>query len=140
MQKFIFHKAIEGNKANDIKDLKGVNKVAQILISALYKSHWEKLKANEQKLSFRNKVKTQFSSQSIKETHNNKGKNMVNLTYVSTLLPSILAKSPKEIIEISKYFKKNTVPKKKKYYAQVSSNSTNTARKILKIKEAFSNL
>ena len=28
MQKFILHKAIEGNKANDIKDLKGVNKVA----------------------------------------------------------------------------------------------------------------
>ena len=61
-----------------------------------------------------------------------------------SLPPPILAKSAKEIIKISKYFKKqqpNT--NRKKSYAQVSvkpSNPTNTARKTLKIKEAFPNL
>jgi len=46
---------------------------------------------------------------------------------------------PKKVNENSKYFKKNSSSIQKKSYAQVSSNSTNTARKMLKIKEAFPN-
>ena len=53
---------------------------------------------------------------------------------------SIPAKSLKEVVEISKYFKKNLSTNNKKLYAQVSSYNTNMARETLKIKEAFSNL
>jgi len=65
----------------------------------------------------RNKVKSKFSSQAFKELTNNKGKNMVKPFYVSTLLPPILAKLPKEVNEISKYFKKNSSSIQKKSYA-----------------------
>ena len=37
----------------------------------------------------------------------NKGKEVVKLTYVLAIPPLILAKSSKEVKEISKYFKKN---------------------------------
>jgi len=49
----------------------------------------------------------------------------------------------KEVNKISKFFKKNNQPTKKKdtkkLYAQVSSSTTNT-REVLKIKETFPNL
>jgi len=88
----------------------------------------------------RNKIKFKFSLQALKKLTNNKEKNIVKLSYVSTLLSSILAELSKEINEISKYFKKNSSSIQKKSYAQALSNSTNTARKTLKIKEAFPNL
>jgi len=50
MQIFILNKTIEGNKANDIKDLEGVSKAAWGFISALYKSHWDKLSVDKQNL------------------------------------------------------------------------------------------
>ena len=49
-------------------------------------------------------------------------------------------KSPKKVNEISKYFKKNPVFIQKKSYAQASSNESNAAREMLKIKKAFSSL
>jgi len=62
------------------------------------------------------------------------------------LLP-ILAKSQKEVNEISKYFKKNNKPSMKKSYAQtsslkqVSSSSTSSIIiDILKLKETFPSL
>jgi len=55
------------------------------------------------------------------------------------LSPPIPAKLSKEINKISKYFI-NSFSIQKKFYAQASSNSTNTARETLKIKEAFPNL
>ena len=39
MQRYILGKAIDGNKANDIKDLKEVGKAAWGFILALYDSH-----------------------------------------------------------------------------------------------------
>ena len=70
----------------------------------------------------------------------NKGKSTDKAVMVSVLPLLILAKSLKEVIEISKYFKKNLFTNNKKLYAQVSSHNTNTARETLKIKEAFPNL
>jgi len=72
---------------------------------------------------------------------NIKGKEFVKPTYISSLLPLILVKSPKEVNEISKYFKKNLSSAQKKSYTQVSSKLTisNIAIEILKIKEAFPN-
>jgi len=65
-----------------------------------------------------------------------------NTSYISTLPPSILAKSLKEVNEILKFFKKKSPPEPKKLYAQASSkqNTLEIARKTLRIKDAFSNL
>ena len=82
----------------------------------------------------------------LNNMNNSKGKNKVNFPYVSILPPSIPAKLPKEVNEISKFFKKNpSFNVNKKLYAQVSSNgsnssSTNMARETLKIKKAFPSL
>jgi len=93
-------------------------------------------------MSFRNKIKSKLSPQIVKVSVNIKGKKSVKLTYVSSYLPLILAKLPKKINEVSKYFKKNPPSAQKKSYAQVSSKLTisNIAMKILKIKKAFPNL
>jgi len=69
-----------------------------------------------------------------------KDKDINKLAAVSVLLLPIPAKTPKEVVEISNFFKKNLDNKGKKSYAQVSSANTNTARETLKIKEAFPNL
>jgi len=59
------------------------------------------------------------------------------------LPPPILAKTPKDINEISKFFKKNSQPKdnsdNRKLYAQALASFANI-KKILKIKETFPNL
>ena len=48
---------------------------------------------------------------------------MVKPTFISLVPPPILAKSEKEVNEISKYFKKNTNSQQKKSY----TNATRTA-------------
>ena len=68
-------------------------------------------------------------------------------TFVSSIPPPILAKSPKEVKEISKFFKKIEKPTTKKSYAQAptlkplsSDKSSNITMNTLKIKETFPNL
>ena len=61
MQKYILDKAIDSNKANNIKDLEGVGKVAWKFITALYESHWDGLLVNSTNRSFRNNIKSKFS-------------------------------------------------------------------------------
>jgi len=93
-------------------------------------------------MSFRNKIKSKFNQQAIKEPVNKKGNDPDKSSYVSRLLPPILAKFPKEVNELSKYFKKNPSPAPKKLYVQVLSrlNTSNIVREILKIKDTFPNL
>ena len=111
-------------------------------ISFLYKAHWENLVVDDTNMSFRNKVKSKFSPQIVKEPSNNKDKNSVKPSYIFSLPLPILAKSLKKVDEISKFFKKNLTSMQKKSYVQVLSNSnmSNIARKTLKIKEAFPSL
>ena len=117
MQKYILGKVIEGNKANNVKDLKKVGKVAWRFILALYKSHWDSLMINGTNRSFRNNIKSKFSPQANKEPLALKGKKTGNSSYVSPLPPSILAKTAKEVNKISKFFKKNSSTNPKKSYA-----------------------
>jgi len=97
---------------------------------------------DDAKTSFKNKVKSKFSLQISKTPVNVKDKDIVKPTYVSPLPPPILAKLPKEVIEISKYFKKNSPLALRKSYTQVSSNlsTLNITKETLKIKKAFLNL
>ena len=106
MQKYILGKVINGDKANNVKDLKSVRKVAWGFITALYKSHWHGFLVDSTNRFFRNNVKSKFSSQIIKETNTNKDKNLASTLYVFSLPPLISAKMAKKINEISKYFKK----------------------------------
>jgi len=140
IQKYILDKSIEGDKANNVKDLEGVSEVAWGFISALYESHWDQLIADKNNLSFRCKIKAQFSLQIIKETSPKKGKDIDKPGAISVFPLPIPAKSPKEVVKISKFFKKNLDNKGKKSYAQALSANTNTARETLKIKEVFPNL
>ena len=59
-------------------------------------------------------------------------------SFISTLPSLILAKSPKKVVEILKFFKKNP-DNKEKLYDQVLSTNSNTTRETLKIKKAFPN-
>ena len=90
---------------------------------------------------FRNKVKLKFNLQVIRTLVINKGKETVKPTFIFSFSLSILAKSLKEINEISKYFKKNKKQLQKKSYIQVSSSSKSNTSYItmdtLKIKETF---
>ena len=72
---------------------------------------------------------------------------MPKLIFVSSILPLIPAKSPKEVKEISKFFKKIEKHTTKKSYAQASTpksyssdKSSNIVMNTLKIKETFPNL
>jgi len=79
---------------------------------------------------------------------NNKGKETAKHTFISPLPLPIPAKSQKEVMEISKYFKKNDKSPQKKSYAQASSqsklanssSSSSVTMSMLKIKEIFPNL
>ena len=127
-------------KANDIKDLEGVGKVAWGFISALYKSYWDHFIADKNNFSFRYKVKAQFNPQINRDITPKKDKETDKLASIYALPPPILAKFLKEVVEILKFFKKNPDNKEKKLYAQASSTNSNIARETLKIKKAFPNL
>jgi len=105
MCKYILDKTINDDKANNIKDLEDIGKVAWEFISTIYEAHWNSLFVDNS-TSFRNKVKSKFNPQVIKTPVNNKEKETVKSTFVSPLSLSILAKLPKEVNKISKYFKK----------------------------------
>jgi len=110
-------------------------------ISVVYNSHWDALYADNNNMTFRNKVKSKFSSKARNiQTPLNKGQDVVKPTFVSAIPPPILAKSPKEVKEIEK-------PTMNKLYAQAllskpksNAMSSNIAMNILKIKKAFPNL
>ena len=148
MRKYMLGKAIESDDANDVEDLNGMGKALWEFISTIYDSHWDNLFMDNNKMTFRNKVKLQFSLQVSKPKVSLKGKEMVKPTFVSSLPPSIPAKLQKEVNEISKYFKKNTKAFPSKSYAQASSSTklifsiplSDITRDALKIKETFPNL
>jgi len=142
MQKYILDKTIEGGEANNVKDLKGIGKVAWGFILSLYEAHWDSLIVNDSNILFRNMVKSKFSPQVVKTMSNGKSKNIVKLASILSIPPPIPAKSLKEVNEISKFFKKKLAIQQKKSYTQASSNTniSNIVRDTLKIKETFLNL
>ena len=77
------------------------------------------------------------------KTNNRDKENMEKPVSIKRLPPPISTKSPKEVNEISKFFKKNNLingnRNTRKSYVQALSSSNNT-REVLKIKETFPNL
>jgi len=62
MGKYIQGKSIDSNP-NNIKDLKGVGKAVWKFLSSIYDLHWDGLYVDEANTTFRNKVKSKFTSQ-----------------------------------------------------------------------------
>ena len=147
MQRYILGKSIENNKANKVKNLESIGKAIQEFISAIYEAHWDNLFVDNNKTTFRNKVKSKFNPQITRPQVNNKEKETAKPIFISSLSLPILAKLQKEVNEISKYFKKSDKPPQKKSYTQASSqfklaksiSSSSVAMDMLKIKEMFPN-
>jgi len=147
MCKYILGKFIESDKANKVKDFKGMGKAMWKFISTIYKFHWDNFFVNNNKSTFKSKVRLKFNPQVAKPQISTKGKEIIKHTFISTLPPPIPAKSQKEVNEISKYFKKNDKSTMKKSYAQASSSKQVTTAStssimmdVLKLKETFPNL
>ena len=140
MGKYIKARSVNANP-NDVKNLDSIGKEIWKFLSVVYNSHWDGLQVDDSKTSFRNKVKSKFNPQVLKSQANNKDKKTVKPTYVSPLSSPILAKTPKEVNEVSKYFKKIDSPQKKSYTQasskSQSSSSSNVTMNMLKIKEMF---
>jgi len=77
---------------------------------------------------FKHKIKAQFNPLLLKNVVSNKSKNTDKSATISALPLPILAKSLEEVVEISKFFKKNPSTKEKKLYAQISFQNTNTIK------------
>jgi len=148
MGKYIRGKEVNNNP-NSCKDLEGVGKALWEFLSSIYNSHWDGLYADNSNNTFRSKVSSKFTPRIPKNSNTNtKEKVTVKPTFVSSVPPPIPAKTPREVNEISKYFKKNSSPPQKKSYAnatsssnlQNSSGSKNIVKETLKIKEMLPNL
>ena len=130
IQKYILNKLIESDKANDVKDLENICEVAWGFISALYESHWDYLIADKNNFSFRQKVKAQFNPQINRVSTPKKGKETDKPASISVILPSILEKFLKEVVEILRFFKKKMDNQEKnhmlKHYPWTPSYQRNT--------------
>ena len=100
-----------------------MNKAVWEFLSFIYNSHWDGLYIDNSNTTFRNKVKSKFIPQVLKNLTNNKKKEIVKPTFISPLPPLIPAKLQKEVNELLKYFKKNTNILQKKSYTQALSSS-----------------
>ena len=142
MTNYIKNKNINCNKANDILDLNSIGEVVWNFISTIYKSKWDSLITNKDNRTFKQQVASKFTSK-IQETRSTTKDNKSTDKPVSfTKLPSLIfTKIPKEIKEISKFFRKSTKLTERKdtgkSYAQASLPKIS---EILKIKETFSKL
>jgi len=99
-------KKIDTSKYNDILELSGVDKSMWRLFSAIYNSGWDSLFADQSKNLFRQKV-TYKCTPAIKPMINSKkeGKPTDKPVSIKRIPSPILVKSPKEVKEISRYFK-----------------------------------
>ena len=115
MTKYILNKSIKRGKVNDFNDLKDIDNMAWNFISAIYKSGWNILSADNNNISFKNKVVVKFT---LKIYNNNMPKNSGSksndkLATINRLPPPIPAKLPKEVKDMVKFFKKNEKTKEK---------------------------
>jgi len=108
MAKYIQNKKINTSKSNNIRDFEDISKAAWELISSIYDSGWNSLFTNNHKNSFRKKVSLKFTPKVNVEINGKRGekdKDTNKPARVKRIPPPILAKLPKKVKEISKYFK-----------------------------------
>ena len=104
--KYIDNKSININKSNNIADLSSIGEVAWKFISSIYNSGWDSLLTDENNNFFRQKITSKFTPKTSPiKTGKNEEKSIDKLASIKRLPSPILAKSFKEVKEISKYFK-----------------------------------
>ena len=152
LAKYILNKQVNGNTANNLNDFNGIGDAIWNFISAVYGAKWDVLHTDNKTNNLRAKISSKFTPRILVPNGNIKKdipkSNPVTINKAPPL-PSLPAKSKKEINAISKYFhpKKSAVetnnqtskPKPGKSYAQASKPSVNMSE-VLKIKEAFPSL
>jgi len=147
--RYIANKKVNSSKANELLDFDGIGDFIWNFISSVYQANWDSLYTDNKTSTLRTKISFKFSSRIAPTTNkNNKETNKpvpVTIDKVSPL-PSLPAKSKREVNIISKYFQNNKpLVKARKLtetnkpaisYAQAIKPSVNTSE-VLKIKEAF---
>ena len=116
LTKYILNKYIERGKVNDFDNLKGVGNMAWDFILAIYKSGWDALSADNNNISFRNKVVAKFTPKinNYNMPKNSGSKSDNKPATMIRLPPHIPAKLSKEVKDIAKIFKKNKKNKRKR--------------------------
>ena len=136
--------------SNDLEDLNGISDAVWNFLSSVYQSSWDSLYTDNHSKSLREKISAKLTPRVVPLTANKTTKIPNPVTINKALpLPSLLAKSKKEVNIISKYFlpNKHSVNSKDnsnsnnldKSYTQATKISTNTSE-VLKIKETFPSL
>jgi len=141
MTKYITNKQIESSKANNLDDFKDIGEAVWNFIFSVYEANWDALYTDNNSISLRRKIASKFIPKMQPTSQKtNKEKNGPSLANIKRLSPSIPAKTPKEVNEISKFFKSskliNSAANKSKSYAQASKQNVSMAD-VIKIKEIF---
>jgi len=104
--KYISNKQIDSKQSNSVEDLKDVGEAIWNLISSVYQLSWNSLYTSNNSANLRQKVTSKFTPK-VKPTINRNNVNKQKLVPVSIKkLPlPIPTKLPKEVNQISKFFK-----------------------------------
>ena len=150
MVRYISNKKINPKLSNNLNDFDGISDTVWNFLSSIYQSSWDSLYTDNQSKTLRERISFKLTPRVVLLlTHKfTKNLNPVTINKVPPL-PSLLAKTKKEVTVISKYFLPNkpTVENKVqgninnsgKSYTQATKTSNNTLE-VLKIKEMFSSL
>ena len=141
MTKYITNKQIESSKANNLDNFKGIGKAVWNFISSIYKANWDVLYTGNNSILLRRKIVSKFTPKmQLTPQKTSKEKNGPSLANIKRLPPPISTKTPKEVNEISKFFKSsksvNSAANKFKSYTQASRQNVSIAD-VIKIKETF---
>jgi len=108
--KYITNKKIDSSKANDLENFKGIGEAVWNFISSVYEANWDALYMDDNFTLLRRKITFKFTPrmQSTPQKANKENKGLSPAS-IERLPPPILAKSPKEVNKISKFFKSNKI-------------------------------
>ena len=150
LAKYIRNKQVIYGEVNDLENFDGIGDAIWNFLSSVYEAKWDALYTDHKSNTLRTKISSKFTQRTIPSNNGNKKDipKSVSVTINKVPpLPSLLAKSKKEINTISKYFKKPMVSNSAhstnvnsgKSYAQALKTSASTSE-VLKIKKMFPSL
>ena len=141
MPKYIGNKKIDSTKANEVSDLKGIGEATWKFVSVFYNVRQDSFVADTNNNSFRQNISFHctLKTNPVKNSKP-KDKNNNKPASIERFLPSISAKTAKEVNEISKFFKTKMLShingNWNMSYIQASKVGNNT-KSVLKIKKVF---
>jgi len=99
MAKYISNKQVDLVRSNDLNDFKGIGEMLWNLISSVYQSRWNSLSVNKNTKSLRKKISAKLTPRIIPTSScSNKALDKTTPASIEKMLPSIPAKSQKEVI------------------------------------------